>query len=51
MKKEDVKIIYRTVDVGDFESVEAGVSSAVKEMGDIDILINNVIIPSFLTIQ
>lgn len=44
LKKTAARIIYRIVDVGDFESVEASVSSSVKEMGDIDILINNVCI-------
>ncbi|KAB8207725.1 hypothetical protein BDV34DRAFT_191618 [Aspergillus parasiticus] len=37
----DVKVTYGTVDVGDYASVEAAVSSAIEEMGDIDILINN----------
>lgn len=37
-----VKIIYRAVDVGDFESVNSAVLSTVKELGDIDILVNNV---------
>lgn len=39
----NVKIIYRTVDVGDFHSVDKAVASSAKEMGEIDILINNVI--------
>ncbi|GAB1198699.1 hypothetical protein APSETT444_008027 [Aspergillus pseudonomiae] len=38
----DVKVTYGTVDVGDYASVEAAVSSAIEEMGDIDVLINNV---------
>jgi NADP-dependent 3-hydroxy acid dehydrogenase YdfG len=37
-----VKITYRAVDVGNYEEVDAAVSSSIKEMGDIDILINNV---------
>ncbi|KAJ5115776.1 hypothetical protein N7456_000124 [Penicillium angulare] len=36
-----VKIIYRAVDVGDFDSVDKAVQSSVQEMGGIDILINN----------
>lgn len=40
--KNNVKITYRAVDVGNYEEVDAAVSSSIKEMGDIDILINNV---------
>ncbi|KAE8153347.1 hypothetical protein BDV25DRAFT_127289 [Aspergillus avenaceus] len=35
------KITYGAVDVSDYHSVEAAVSSAIEEMGEIDILINN----------
>lgn len=37
----DSKIIYRAVDVGNHEAVDAAVASSVKELGDIDVLINN----------
>ncbi|KAJ5940309.1 hypothetical protein N7516_000477 [Penicillium verrucosum] len=36
-----IKVIYRTADVGNYEEVDAAVDSSVKELGDIDILINN----------
>lgn len=36
-----VKIAYRAVDVGNYDQVEAAVSSSIKEVGEIDILINN----------
>lgn len=35
-------MIYRTADVGNYEEVDAAVDSSVKELGGIDILINNV---------
>ncbi|KAJ5195916.1 hypothetical protein N7449_006395 [Penicillium cf. viridicatum] len=37
-----IKVIYRTADVGNYEEVDAAVDSSVKELGGIDILINNV---------
>jgi NADP-dependent 3-hydroxy acid dehydrogenase YdfG len=37
----DLKIIHRAVDVGKHEEVDAAVDSAVRELGGIDILINN----------
>ncbi|KAF9871140.1 short chain dehydrogenase reductase family [Colletotrichum karsti] len=37
----NLKIIYRAADVGDFESVDKAIASAVDAMGHIDILINN----------
>lgn len=43
--KGDSKITYRAVDVGKYEDVDAAVSSSIQEMGDIDILINNVSSP------
>ena len=39
---EGVKVTYRAVDVGDHEAVDKEVASVVKEMGEIDVLINNV---------
>lgn len=39
---EEVKVTYRAVDVGDHEAVDKAVLSVVKEMGEIDVLINNV---------
>ena len=36
------KIIYRIADVGDYEAIDAAVTSAVEELGRIDILMNNV---------
>lgn len=38
----NVKITYQPVDVGHFESVEKAVMGAIDQLGDIDILINNV---------
>ncbi|THY92547.1 NADP-dependent L-serine/L-allo-threonine dehydrogenase ydfG [Aureobasidium pullulans] len=38
---QEVKVTYRAVDVGDHEAVDKAVASVVKEMGEIDILINN----------
>ncbi|THW20002.1 NADP-dependent L-serine/L-allo-threonine dehydrogenase ydfG [Aureobasidium pullulans] len=38
---EGVKVTYRAVDVGDHEAVDKAVASVVKEMGEIDVLINN----------
>ncbi|THX68037.1 NADP-dependent L-serine/L-allo-threonine dehydrogenase ydfG [Aureobasidium pullulans] len=38
---EGVKVTYRAVDVGDHEAVDKAVLSVVKEMGEIDVLINN----------
>ncbi|KEQ85086.1 NADP-dependent L-serine/L-allo-threonine dehydrogenase ydfG [Aureobasidium pullulans EXF-150] len=38
---EGVKVTYRAVDVGDHEAVDNAVASVVKEMGEIDVLINN----------
>ncbi|RAH49738.1 SDR family oxidoreductase [Aspergillus brunneoviolaceus CBS 621.78] len=35
------KVIFRTVDVGNLESVNNAVSSCAREMGGIDILVNN----------
>ncbi|KAF7587410.1 hypothetical protein BBP40_007250 [Aspergillus hancockii] len=35
------KIIWRAVDIGDEPAVDKAVSSAIEEIGDIDILINN----------
>ncbi|KAF2762099.1 NAD(P)-binding protein [Pseudovirgaria hyperparasitica] len=35
------KVIYRSVDVQQYDSVKAGVDSAVNELGEIDILVNN----------
>ncbi|GJD04560.1 NADP-dependent L-serine/L-allo-threonine dehydrogenase ydfG [Colletotrichum higginsianum] len=37
----DAKIIYRAADIGNFEVVDKAVASAVEEIGDIDVLINN----------
>ncbi|THW42945.1 NADP-dependent L-serine/L-allo-threonine dehydrogenase ydfG [Aureobasidium pullulans] len=36
-----VQVTYRAVDVGDHEAVDKAVVSVVKEMGEIDVLINN----------
>ncbi|KAF6794646.1 short chain dehydrogenase reductase family [Colletotrichum sojae] len=41
MSYSNVKIIYRAADIGDFESVDKAVASAVEAIGQIDILINN----------
>lgn len=41
LKINKVKITYRAVDVGGYDQVEAAVSSSIKEVGEIDILINN----------
>lgn len=38
----NVTITYQPVDVGHFESVEKAVMGAIDQLGDIDILINNV---------
>ncbi|OBW69637.1 MAG: Uncharacterized protein AUREO_003090 [Aureobasidium pullulans] len=38
---EGVKVTYRAVDVGNHEAVDKAVASVVKEMGEIDVLINN----------
>ncbi|THZ00938.1 NADP-dependent L-serine/L-allo-threonine dehydrogenase ydfG [Aureobasidium pullulans] len=38
---EGVKVTYRAVDVGDHEAVDKAVASVVKEMGEINVLINN----------
>ncbi|KZL72392.1 NAPP-dependent L-serine/L-allo-threonine dehydrogenase ydfG [Colletotrichum tofieldiae] len=35
------KIIYRAADIGSFDNVDKAVASAVEEIGNIDILINN----------
>jgi 3-hydroxy acid dehydrogenase / malonic semialdehyde reductase len=35
------KFIYRSVDVGDHEAVDKEVASAIDEIGQVDILINN----------
>jgi len=37
-----VQVTYRAVDVGNHEAVDKAVASVVKEMGEIDVLINNV---------
>ncbi|OQE44436.1 hypothetical protein PENCOP_c002G02129 [Penicillium coprophilum] len=36
-----IRVIYRTADVGNYEEVDTAVDSSVKELGGIDILINN----------
>ncbi|TIA67465.1 NADP-dependent L-serine/L-allo-threonine dehydrogenase ydfG [Aureobasidium pullulans] len=38
---EGVKVTYRAVDVGNHEAVDKAVASVVKEIGEIDVLINN----------
>lgn len=38
----NVKVIYRTADIGVFDVVDKAIGSAIEEIGDIDILINNV---------
>ena len=38
----DVKIAYRAVDVGNYADVDAAVVSSIEEIGQVDILINNV---------
>ncbi|CAD0048364.1 unnamed protein product, partial [Aureobasidium pullulans] len=48
---EEVKVTYRAVDVGDHEAVDKAVLSVVKEMGEIDVLINNVSSRTTLLIQ
>jgi 3-hydroxy acid dehydrogenase/malonic semialdehyde reductase len=35
------KITYKAFDVGDYEAVDSAVASAIKEVGPIDILVNN----------
>ncbi|KAH9234461.1 hypothetical protein K456DRAFT_1761733 [Colletotrichum gloeosporioides 23] len=37
----NLKIIYRAADVGNFDSVDKAIASAVEAMGQIDILVNN----------
>ncbi|KAL0940455.1 short chain dehydrogenase reductase family [Colletotrichum truncatum] len=37
----NIKIIYRAADVGDFESVDKAIASAIEAVGQIDILVNN----------
>lgn len=49
--KSDVKITYRAVDVGNYEEVDAAVSSSIKEIGEIDILINNVSNPAIHNVK
>ena len=39
---QGAKITYRAVDVGNYADVDAAVSSCIKEIGHIDILVNNV---------
>jgi 3-hydroxy acid dehydrogenase / malonic semialdehyde reductase len=36
------KIIYRAADVGDYDAVDKAIQSSIDELGQIDILINNV---------
>lgn len=36
------KVIYKSVDIGDHEAVDAAVSESITELGEIDILVNNV---------
>ncbi|KAK1671673.1 NADP-dependent L-serine/L-allo-threonine dehydrogenase ydfG [Colletotrichum godetiae] len=36
-----IKVIYRAADIGNFDMVDKAVGSAIEEIGDIDILINN----------
>lgn len=38
----DVEIAYRAVDVGNYADVDAAVASSIEEIGQVDILINNV---------
>jgi len=38
----NVKIAHRAVDVGNYDQVEAAVSSSIEEVGEVDILISNV---------
>jgi 3-hydroxy acid dehydrogenase / malonic semialdehyde reductase len=40
------KFVYKALDIADFDAVDSAVASAVKEVGEIDILINNVRNPS-----
>ncbi|PQE21601.1 hypothetical protein CJF32_00004266 [Rutstroemia sp. NJR-2017a WRK4] len=40
-KHTGVKVNYASVDIQDYDAVKAGVDKAIKEVGDIDILINN----------
>ncbi|KAE9576410.1 hypothetical protein CGMCC3_g7317 [Colletotrichum fructicola] len=37
----NLKIIYRAADIGNFDSVDKAIASAVEAMGQIDILVNN----------
>lgn len=39
-----IKAIYRTADVGNYNEVDTAVESSIKEMGSINILINNVLL-------
>lgn len=39
----EIKAIYRTADVGNYNEVDTAVESSVKEMGSINVLINNVL--------
>lgn len=36
--------MYRTADVGDYDSIDKAIESIVNELGTIDVLINNVCI-------
>ena len=38
----NIDVIYKTLDVGDHKAVDEAVASVVKELGEIDVLINNV---------
>lgn len=38
----NLAVTYRAVDIGNYEQVDAAIESAVREQGEIDILINNV---------
>ena len=40
--KSGIKVIYKAVDIGDYEAVNTAVQASVKEIGHIDILVNNV---------
>jgi 3-hydroxy acid dehydrogenase/malonic semialdehyde reductase len=44
--RRNQKITYIAVDVGNHEAVDKAVASAVEDVGQIDILINNVRTPS-----
>lgn len=40
-RREDVQVVFRSVNVGDFQEVKAGVDDFIATFGGVDILVNN----------